>query len=343
MSSSPRRSSQNGPVAILGAGAIGSILAAHLGASGEAPLIVERDPARAEQLRRGGLELTGRSTLAHREPRLLPSLEALAAHRPSAVLLCTKSWALRALLPRLAEVLGGASIDRPTPLIVGVQNGIGIEDELARHFPAGRVARAIVGFAGTLDREGSGLTTLHWFSPPNLICPLEESARPEAEALADLLSGAGLESRATPAAELRRRVFHKTVLNSALNALCATSGLTMRQAMSFPHTRRLAGLRLREGLSVAAASGHYFGENALEDCLRYLEEGGDHLPSMAADLARGLPTEIDVVNGKIVKLGLALNNVDVAVNHYFTAIVIAREIASGSRAAEEIPEYLRRS
>ncbi len=326
-----------GPIAIVGAGAVGSIFAAHLGDASESPCILERDPARTEQLRRGGIELAGRSRLVHRAPRLLRSLEELAALRPRAVLLCTKTWALKSLLPSLAAALGRA----PLPLVVGLQNGIGLEDELALHFPAERLARGIVNFAGTVDANGSGVTALHWFSPPNFLCPLGPEGAAEAEALAALFTRAGLETRATPAEETRSRAFFKAVLNSALNALCATSGLTMRQAMDYPHTRRLAELLLREGLSVAAAVGHYYGENALEECIRYLDEGGDHLPSMATDLARGMPTEIEHVNGKLVKLGLALN-LDVAVNHYVTAIVIARELASGARAPDEIPDYLRR-
>jgi 2-dehydropantoate 2-reductase len=281
--------------------------------------------------------VTGKAELTLREPRLLPSLEALDRLRPRAVLLCTKTPALRTLLPRLA-----AALTEAPALVVGMQNGIGVEDELSRHFPAERVARGIVNFAGTIDAS-SGLTVLHWITPPSTLCPLSEAGRPAAEELAALLSRAGLEVVATSAAETRGRVFFKAVLNSALNALCASTGLTMRQAMGLSHTRRLAELLLREGLSVAAACGHHYGENALEDCIRYLDEGGDHLPSMWSDLERGLMTEIEHVNGKLVKLGLSFKNVDVAVNHYFTAVVIAREIASGARQPDDIPDYLRRS
>ena len=115
----------------------------------------------------------------------------------------------------------------------------------------------------------------------------------------------------------------------------------MRQAMAAPHTRSLALALVGEGLAVAAAAGHDFGEGAPQRCLEYLEHGGDHLPSMWTDLQRGLPTEIEHINGKIVEIGRRLG-LEVGANLFFTSMVIAREIRSGARQPDNIPEYLRR-
>ena len=130
------------------------------------------------------------------------------------------------------------------------------------------------------------------------------------------------------------------MINSALNALCASNGITMRQAMTYPHTRNLARMLIREGLTVATAVGYTYGENAMEVCMKYLDEGGDHLPSMWTDLKNGTRTEIEYINGKIVKLATMFKDMDVDANIFFTSAIVTQEIKTGVRAPDDVPTYL---
>jgi 2-dehydropantoate 2-reductase len=330
---------QNKPIAVLGAGAVGSILAANFAAAGEKVILIESAPHRFEQIQSRGLEVSPRTPTPDRPPIsvrpavLLRSMEELKGYEPEALFICTKTWSLRGILPELAQVLS------PETLVVSFQNGIGLEDEVAELFPQERVARGIVNYAGKVNPE-SGKVTQAWFNPPNYLGPLVDGTGPRIERLASVLSRSPLVTHAIPPQDTKKRVFFKTILNSALNALCATTGITMRQAMSYTHTRNLARMLIREGLSVASAVGYNFGENGKAICMKYLDEGGDHLPSMWDDLQRGVPTEIEHINGKIVKIGLMFKNVDVDANVFFTSMVITHEVKSGVRKPEDIPEYL---
>ena len=139
-------------------------------------------------------------------------------------------------------------------------------------------------------------------------------------------------------------VFFKTILNSALNALCASCGITMRQAMTFAHTRALARELIREGLSVGSALGYFYGEQAEEDCLRYLDEGNEHLPSMWYDLQREEPHRDRVhQRQRSSELGLMFKNVDVSVNRLLTSLIVTHEIRRGARQPEDVPDYLVRT
>jgi len=60
--------------------------------------------------------------------------------------------------------------------------------------------------------------------------------------------------------DMKKAGFLKTVLNSALNALCAAHGLTMEHAMRLRHTRSTARVLLREGLTVSSLVGYHYGE-----------------------------------------------------------------------------------
>jgi 2-dehydropantoate 2-reductase len=139
---------------------------------------------------------------------------------------------------------------------------------------------------------------------------------------------------------MKKAAFFKTVLNSALNALCAAHGLTMERAMHLKHTRSTARVLLREGLTVAGLVGYNYGEDALDRCMDYLEGGGNHHPSMWFDLKNRRPTEIEYINGKIVKIGRMFQGVDVGHNAFFTSAIVTQEIRNGTRDDEDIPEYL---
>jgi 2-dehydropantoate 2-reductase len=322
------------PVVIIGAGAVGSILGANFAHSGQDVIVVEVDRPRREQVLEVGLKVVGKDKLDTRPVKVLDSIEALSGIDAGAIFVCTKSWSLKAVLPQLAASVGSDA------LVVSFQNGIGVEDDVARFFTPDRVARGIVNYAGSVD-PASGVVTESWFNPPNYLGPVEDGAGGRLEQLAGLLSRSRLSTVAIPAYETKKRVFFKTILNSALNALCAISGITMRQAMSYRHTRNLANMLIREGLSVASAVGYNYGEHAREVCIKYLDEGGDHLPSMWTDLQLARPTEIEYINGKIVKIGLMFKNVDVDANVFFTSLVITQEIKSGVRKPDDVPEYLK--
>jgi 2-dehydropantoate 2-reductase len=323
-------------IAVIGAGTVGSILAAHLASVGREVLVVECNP-RFDQVRRDGLTIGGMTDVSARPGTVLKTVRELGgpSERVAACLICTKTWSLRELLPELQQVL------HPETMVISCQNGVGTEDEIARFFPANRVGRAIVNFAGRVARD-TGETVMQWFNPPNYLGAVDGDD-PRVVAIASALTQSGLTTELVSNGEVRKMVFLKTILNSALNALCACCGVTMRQAMTHAHTRRLARDLIREGLSVASALGYFYGQQAEEDCLRYLGEGNEHLPSMWYDLQAQSPTEIEYINGSIVRLGQMFKNVDVSVNRFLTSIIVTHEIRYGARRPEDIPEYLVRS
>jgi 2-dehydropantoate 2-reductase len=319
-------------IAVLGAGPVGTILAANFAKAGKEVLLIESYDKRCEMLKQHGLSIIGKQEVSARA-KMVRSVDELKDVPIDALFICTKTWTLKSILPALAEVLD------PEALVVSSQNGIGPEDDVAQYFSKERVARAIINYAGGLIKD-TGAVTMQWFNPPNYLGPLDEKTAPRLEQLSGVLNQAGLTTQTIPECETRKLSFFKTILNSALNALCAASGITMRQAMTYRHTRNLARMLLREGLTVGAAVGYSYGESSMETCMRYLDAGGDHLPSMWTDLQRGCPTEIEYINGKIVKIGSMFKHCNVDVNRFFTAAIITQEIKSGVREPGDIPEYL---
>jgi ketopantoate reductase len=196
----------------------------------------------------------------------------------------------------------------------------------------------VINYAGNLNPDGT--VTMNWFHPPNLLGPATERIPTWAPSMEALLTSSGLTTVHVSHHEMKKAAFYKTVLNSALNALCAAHGLTMAQAMRLKHTRGKARVLLQEGLTVAGLVGYHYGEDTLDRCIEYLEAGGEHYPSMWFDLKSKRPTEIEYINGKIVKIARMFRHCDVDLNMYFTSAIITQEIKNGTRAEEDVPEYL---
>ena len=321
-------------VGIIGLGPVGSILGAYLARSGLKVYGVELDKARAQQINAGGLRIRGFAELEEKPEHCFTSLRELSEIEDlAAVFLCTKTWALPGVMKDFCDLDWSESTR-----IVAAMNGIGPEDLVGEYIPKERVCRGVINFAGNLEPDG--WIAMNWFHPPNLLGPATERTPKRMHDVAEILSQAGLTTLDVSHHEMKKAAFFKTVLNSALNALCAAHGLTMARAMHLKHTRRTARVLLREGLTVAGLVGYNYGEDALDRCIEYLEGGGDHYPSMWFDLKNRRPTEIEYINGKIVKIGRMFQGADVAHNHFFTSAIVTQEIRNETRGDDDIPEYL---
>jgi 2-dehydropantoate 2-reductase len=321
-------------VGIVGLGPVGTILGAYLVRSGVKVYGVEAVPERARQVNKDGFFVRGFAQLQESPEHCYTNLKELAKVKElKAIFICTKTWAIDKVMRDFAD------LEWPDDMrIAAFMNGIGPEDALGAYVPKEHVCRGVVNYAGNLSREG--WVTMNWFHPPNLIGPATDRESQWSPEMENLLSEAGLTTDHVGHHDMKKAAFLKTVLNSALNALCAAHGLTMADAMRLRHTRANARKLLKEGLTVAGLVGYNYGEDALDRCLEYLEAGGAHYPSMWFDLKYKRPTEIEYINGKIVKIGKMFNDVDVDLNMFFTSAIVTQEIKNQTRDENDIPEYL---
>ncbi len=321
-------------VGVVGFGPVGTILGAYLARAGVKVYGVEEIPGRRDQVNADGLRVRGFAHVDGKIERCFASLAELSqVESLTATFICTKTWAISKVMTVFAALHWPVNMR-----VIAFMNGIGPEDTLGEFVAMERVCRGVVNYAGNLTPDGA--VNMNWFHPPNLLGPATDRKTTWAPSMGAILTEAGLVTEHVSHFEMKKAAFYKTVLNSALNALCAAHGLTMGEAMRLRHTRGKARVLLQEGLTVAAVVGYNYGEDALSACMRYLEGGGDHYPSMWFDLKNKRPTEIDYINGKIVKIGRMFRNVDVDLNLFFTGAIVTQEIKNGTRDENDIPDYL---
>jgi 2-dehydropantoate 2-reductase len=275
-------------VVVAGAGSIGSLLAAHLARVAEVTVLTRRE-GHAAVLREQGLRVSGRSDFtagldATADPAELPAAEL-------AILAC-KGTDLEPLAARLEGRLAGATV-------MTIQNGLGAEEIVAAHgdWP---LLSAVTFMSGT--RHGDAhveyvLDTATW------IGPYRGTTEADASRVAGLIESGGLKAEAFP--DLRPAQWSKLVFNATVNGVAALTSLP--HDFHFAQTEKLSDLGhlvrglVDEGKAVAAAAGVELHDDPWEMNVLATQRGHRHFPSMLEDVEARRPTELELINGSLVR------------------------------------------
>jgi 2-dehydropantoate 2-reductase len=275
-------------IAIIGAGPVGGILAAHLISAGHTVVLVDAWKDHIDRIRAEGLRITGRDEKLVRPAHLFVSIKAMGNIVPEFIFICTKACDLVTVLSEMSDALKGSSA-----MFVSFQNGIDTEQAIAERIGRSRVLRGVVSYAGVLT--GPGEIRESFFTPPNYLGWLEQEGAESCREVANLLSDSGLATEATE--EIGRYVWRKAILNTCTMAIAAVTGMNMQEMVNFPPTAQLVELLLSESIAVAAAYGFDYGPRFVEMVRDFNRHAGPHRPSMLVDLENGRRTE----NGFLVR------------------------------------------
>jgi 2-dehydropantoate 2-reductase len=182
--------------------------------------------------------------------------------------------------------------------VATVQNGLGNEETIAAHvervirgttFPAGKIVEP-----GHVQWDVKGDTTLG---------PYGDTPYEEVERLAEACTRAGMPTAAVQ--DARGPQWRKVIFNASTNPIGALTGLTHGRVCERPDLRALVSGLVDEGKAVAAAQGIVLDADpeALIDHAAKPEVAYDHKASMLQDVEARRPTEIDYLNGGIVRFG----------------------------------------
>ena len=281
-------------ICIVGCGAVGSLFAANLAQLDDVEVwAYDLAQEHVDAINARGLRLSGAGELVGRV-RATANAEEVPACDFGIV--ATKAMHTSAA----AEATGHAFT---AGCVASVQNGLGNEEAIAQHvervirgttFPAGRVLAA-----GHVQWDVKGDTTLGPFEPQP--APLDEIER-----LAEACTRAGMPTSAVP--DARGPQWRKVIFNAATNPLGALTRLTHGRVCERPDLRALVSGLVDEGKAVAAAQGIELDDDPerLIDHAARKDVAYDHKASMLQDVEAQRPTEVDYLNGGIVRAGREL-------------------------------------
>jgi 2-dehydropantoate 2-reductase len=309
-------------IGVMGAGAVGCFFGARLAQAGHSVTLVAR-PAHAEAIARDGLDLDsvdGRARVA-----MSAGSDAAALRGCDVVLVCVKTPDTDATAARLAAVLS------PDALVVSLQNGVDNAWRIREH-----VANPVVPAVVYVSVEMRGPGVLRHNGGGRLIVgdPLAHSdAAPRAgERLAEFmanLADAGVPCTLSP--DVRVDLWTKLSTNCAYNAISALTQLRYHHVAAHQGTRGVMRVVVAEVARVAAAEGVPVTEAALSAAVDHIVQAMPMaLASMAQDLLAHRRTEIEDLNGFVVRRGAA-HGIATPVNQTLHALVGLAEAAALER------------
>jgi 2-dehydropantoate 2-reductase len=269
-------------IAIIGAGPVGGILAAHLSTAGHTIHLVDTWKEHIRQIEDRGLKIIGKEEKLVHPSRTYTSVSDLGDPFPEFIFICTKACYLDSVLNSMSDMLKHSNA-----VFISAQNGLDTEQVIVKNIGAGHVLRAVITFAGFPTGPGEIKETFN--IPPSYIGWLDPSGEQPCRQVAGLVSDAGLTME--PTAEIQKFVWKKTILNTCTMAIAAVTGLNMQEQNEFAPTRTLIEDLLRESINTAAAYGFDYGEGFFESVMEFNRKAGPHRPSMLVDLEKGRKTE----------------------------------------------------
>jgi 2-dehydropantoate 2-reductase len=309
-------------VIVVGAGALGCLVAALMHRGGVSVTLVDYKPARAARIRKQGIiiEQPGGETLTvpvsctAKPARLAP---------PELAVICVKAYDTRDAAMHIAPVVGEGTT------VLTIQNGMGNIELLEGIFP-GKVMGGVTSCASTLLGPGRvrkaslGQTYIGW--------PKGEGDKARLDAVAALFASCGSETHAVD--NIRTWVWHKLILNAGLNALGAILHLPNGRLIETGPVRDLISEVVREAVAVARLNGVLLPvQDYNAEVEKLAKATSANLCTMLQDVLRGRRTEIGAINGVIAEEAERLG-MEACVNQTLVWLVRAMEVSYPSRVGK---------
>ena len=290
---------------------IGSLYAGHLARVADVSVLVRRDE-HARALNANGLRVSGKHEFV---AEVTAATDADALPEFDLGIICTKATGLEAA----ASALGGRFA---RAAMMTTQNGLGAEEIVRRHgeWP---IVSAVTFMSGT--RQGDAhveyiLDTETWLGPYGTT-PFETVER-----VGGLLVEAGL--KAEVMRDLRPAQWSKLIFNATVNGVAALTGLSHDEHFAArgnePDLGHLVFDLMDEGKRVAAAAGIALHDDPWEMNVLATQRGSAHYPSMLEDVVARRPTEVELINGALVRQARRVG-VDAPLQMALYRLVKARE------------------
>jgi 2-dehydropantoate 2-reductase len=292
---------------IVGAGAMGGLFGGLLAEAGEDVWLYDVWVEHVEAMTRSGLRIEREGAVRSVAVRAVSDPSQI---RPAdLVMLFVKSTQTRAAALVARELAG------PEGLFLTLQNGLGNADAIAEAVDPARVMAGTTAHGATLLGPGR---IRHAGVGPTRVGMWAGRDPSQARRVAAMLTAAGIETEAVE--DVRAVVWDKLLVNVGINAITALTGVRNGQLMDLEATRDLVRAAVEEAAAVARAAGVTVRENTVEHVFQVARATAANRSSMGQDVDRRRPTEIDAINGAVVKEGRRLG-IGASVNHTLAALV----------------------
>lgn len=302
-------------ICMLGSGALGSALGGVLTEGGNDVWLIDAWGGHVDAMNTRGLML--REGGVDRTVKVKARTAAEGIGPADLVVVLVKSYHTREAIGKAGAIVG------PGTVVMSLQNGLGHEEILAEVVGKERVLAGKTYAGGVL--LGPGHVIAGTKGKYTYIGELDGRITERARAIAETFTRAGLPTEVS--ANIMGTMWDKLLINVATGALAGITRLPYGGLYSVPEVRECALAAVAEGIAVAKALGVKLSSDTPEDAWTLAAEGlpREFKTSMLQSIEKGAPTEVDFINGSVVRWGERAN-VPTPVNRTLVACVKGIEL-----------------
>lgn len=295
-------------IVIVGPGAMGSLLASFLAKSKEDIWLLDKKSDRASRINSGGISIEGVS--GEWQVKARSTVDAKEIGETELVIICVKSYDTK------EAIMAAKPVICPKTKVLTLQNGIGNVEILSEVVGGEKVIGGVTNLGATLIEPGK---VRHAGKGETIIGRIDGKIPAELRTIREIFIKSGLETRISK--DIKGTLWSKLIINAGINALTAITRLNNGRLIEFDGTRKILREAVTEATKVAKRKRiKLIYDDPLAKVEAVCEATAANVSSMLADILKRKRTEIDYINGVIVRQGQELG-IPVPVNSVLVDLV----------------------
>ncbi len=273
---------------IIGAGAMGSLFGGLLSLSGKEVWLVDVWEEHVDAIRSKGLAIEEKGTT--RNISINATADVRSIGKADLVLYFVKTYHSE------KAVSDSLILEKEDTLFLTLQNGLGNEETICKQIDPKKVLLGVTGQGATLLGPGH-IRHAGWGK--TYVGELDGKITDRIDQIVKMLNNAGIETEVS--SRIHDLVWEKLFINVGINALAALLGLKNGQLLDYPETLRWVEALVSEAVEVANRKGMRIEVNPIDRVRGVIEATRENRCSMGQDLDYKRRTEIDAINGAVVR------------------------------------------
>jgi 2-dehydropantoate 2-reductase len=281
-------------IVIFGAGAIGSLFGAYLSKKNKVVLIGRKQ--HVESINNKGLEITGITNLNAK----LIAKENIKniSFSPDVIILSVKSYDTFKAVKSFKDIIG------ENTLVVSLQNGLDNIDKIEEYVAKEKIIVCITTHGSIFSKPGS---IIHTGLGKTIIGSVCEKSYGQAKSFALELNNSGINSKISK--NIIKDMWAKAIINSSINPLTTVFKCKNGYLIKNPVLENIVKKICKESTNIANLSGFNFKEDFMVDeTFDVITNTKDNFSSMLQSFLKGRKTEIDSINGVLIKKAKEYNS-----------------------------------
>ncbi len=280
-------------IAIVGPGAMGNLFAAFLSKTQEVTLL-DKDGRRAQRISDNGIRIEGVSGEWQASVKVTGDVSAV--KEVDLLVLCVKSYDTKEAISRVKPLIG------ENTLVLTLQNGLGNTEVIGEVVGQEKVLGGVTNQGATLLADGR---IRHAGKGETVIGRIDGKIPVQLREIREAFNKVGLETRISR--DIKGLIWSKLIINVGINALTAVTRLNNGRIAEFDGTARILRYAVTEAVKIAKKKRiKLIYDDPLAKVEAVCEATSANVSSMLQDIIKKKKTEIDFINGVIVRQGQSL-------------------------------------